>query len=37
MLNARVLVVRFLAHPKQIICVSATPASIVDFSFKSLS
>ena len=37
MLNARVLVVRFLAHPEQIIWISATPASMVDHNFKSLS
>ena len=37
MLNARVLVVRFLAHPEQIIWISATSASIVDHNFKPLS
>ena len=34
MSNTRVLVVRFLAHPKWIIWVSAIPASIVDLNFK---
>ena len=37
MSNARVLVVRFLTHPEQIIWVSATPASMVDFDLRPLS
>ena len=37
MSNARVLVVRFLAHPGQMIWVSTTSASIVDLNFKPSS
>ena len=34
MSNARVLVVQFFVQPDQMICVRATPASMVDLNFK---
>ena len=34
MLNAKVLVERFLTQPKWMICIRATPASVVDLNFN---
>ena len=37
MLNTSVLVKRFFIQPEQMMCVRATPVSVVDLNFKSLS